>query len=120
MKRYYAIISLLVLFVIGSITSAGANPYAGGVIRVGTDVDAGTMDPRIMRDTTAYRVCNLLYDGLVELDEKLTTHPGLAEKWETPDPKTWIFYLRKGVTFHDGTPFTADDVVFTFKTTFGE
>ena len=40
----------------------------------------------------------------------------LAQSWDNPDPQTWIFKLREGVTFHDGSPLTADDVVFTYQT----
>ncbi len=84
--------------------------------RLGTDVDAGTLDPRLMRNTTAYRVNDLLYDGLVRLDADLSPGPGLAESWENPDPTTWIFHLRDDVRFHDGTALTAEDVVFTYRT----
>ena len=87
-----------------------------GVIRIGADVDAGTLDPRLMRDTTAYRVNNLLYDGLVQLDASLRPVPDLAVSWENPEPTVWIFHLREGVQFHDGETLTADDVVFTFET----
>ena len=85
-------------------------------VRLGADVDAGTMDPRVMRDTTAYRVNNLLYDGLVQLDANLQPVPDLAASWENPEPTVWIFHLREGVSFHDGSTLTADDVVFTFET----
>ena len=85
-------------------------------MRVGVDVDAGSLDPRLMRDTTAYRVVNLLYDGLVALDASLNPTPALAHHWDHPDDTTWIFYLRDDARFHDGTPVTAHDVVYTFET----
>ncbi len=85
-------------------------------IRLGADVDAGTLDPRVMRDTTAYRVVNLLYDGLVQLDASLQPSPNLAESWSNPEPTMWIFNLRDGVKFHDGSSLDAGDVVFTFET----
>ena len=85
------------------------------LIRVGADVDAGTLDPRRMRDTTSYRVTDLIYDGLVQLGADLRPLPGLATRWENPEPTVWIFHLREGVTFHDGKPFSADDVVFTLQ-----
>ncbi len=93
-----------------------AGPVTGEQIRLGADVDAGTLDPRVMRDTTAYRVNNLLYDGLVQLDASLQPKPDLAESWTNPEPTVWIFTLREGVMFHDGTELDADDVVFTFET----
>jgi peptide/nickel transport system substrate-binding protein len=51
----------------------------------------------------------------VEYDDKLKIRPALAESWKLVDNTTWEFRLRKGVTFHDGTPFTADDVIFTVE-----
>jgi peptide/nickel transport system substrate-binding protein len=85
-------------------------------IVVGTDVDAGTLDSRLTRDTTAYRVADLIYSGLVHITPQLKAVPDLAESWETPDPKTFIFKLREGLKFSDGTALTADDVVFTYST----
>ncbi|CAN5349844.1 ABC transporter substrate-binding protein [soil metagenome] len=85
-------------------------------LKLGVDVDAGTLDPRTARDTTAYRAVNLIYDGLVQLSPDLKPVPNLAVSWENPDPLTYIFKLRDGVKFQDGTPLTAEDVVFTFST----
>jgi peptide/nickel transport system substrate-binding protein len=90
--------------------------HAQDRVRVGTDVDAAVLDPRIMRDTTAFRVDDLLFDGLIELDSKSQPQPGLAKSWDHPDPTTWIFHLRDA-EFQNGTPVTADDVVYTFETT---
>jgi peptide/nickel transport system substrate-binding protein len=84
-------------------------------VRVGADVDAGTLDPRLARDTGAYRATDLIYDGLVHLSANLTPEPDLAVSWQNPDPTHWIFKLRPGVTFQDGSPFTADDVVYTYQ-----
>lgn len=85
-------------------------------IVIGTDVDAGTLDPRLTRDTTAYRTTDLIYAGLVSLTPNLEAVPDLAESWESPDELTYIFKLRPNLTFSDGTPLTADDVVYTFET----
>jgi len=85
-------------------------------VRVGVDVDAGSLDPRLMRDTTAYRVVNLLYDGLIALDASSKPTPALAHRWDHPDDTTWIFHLRDDARFHNGTPVTAHDVVYTFET----
>ncbi|WP_172124000.1 MULTISPECIES: ABC transporter substrate-binding protein [unclassified Devosia] len=82
---------------------------------VGVDVDAGTLDARLTRDTTAFRAADLIYSGLVTITPSLQAEPDLAESWETPDPQTFIFHLREGLKFSDGTPLTADDVVFTYQ-----
>ncbi len=89
---------------------------AQGVVRVGTDVDAQSLDPRLMRDTTAFRIVNLVFSGLVQLDANLAPRPDLATSWENPDPLTWRFTLRRDAIFHDGKPVTASDVVYTFET----
>lgn len=85
-------------------------------ITIGTDVDAGTLDPRLTRDTTAQRTANFIYSGLVEITPNLEAVPELAESWESPDPQTIVFTLREGLTFSDGSPLTAEDVVFTYET----
>lgn len=105
-----------VLAFLAVLVSLACNSPPRDFLRVGTDVDAGSLDPRLMRDTTAYRVVDLIYDGLVALDATLTPVPALATRWETPDEATWIFHLRDDATFHDGTPLTAHDVVHTFET----
>ncbi len=56
-----------------------------------------------------------LFDNLVHQDENQRLIPGLAVSWEAIDDLTWEFKLREGVTFHDGNPLTADDVVFSFE-----
>ncbi|MGS1096825.1 ABC transporter substrate-binding protein (plasmid) [Aquamicrobium terrae] len=84
-------------------------------ITIGVDVDAGTLDPRLARDSTAMRIGDLLFSGLVHLTPSLEAVPDLAESWETPDPTTFIFHLREGLTFSDGSPLTADDVVYTYQ-----
>lgn len=85
-------------------------------IVIGADVDAGTLDPRLTRDTTASRTANLIYSGLVEITPNLEAVPELAESWESPDPQTIVFTLRPDLTFSDGSPLTAEDVVFTYET----
>ena len=53
-----------------------------------------------------------VYEGLTKRDKDLKIIPGLAERWEVVEPTRWRFHLRKGVKFHNGEDFTADDVVF--------
>ncbi|MDE0533751.1 MAG: ABC transporter substrate-binding protein [Albidovulum sp.] len=98
------------------LTSLAATAATAEITRLGADVDSATMDPRIQRNTTEYRVNNLVYDGLIKLNADLQVEPGLAESWENPEPTIWIFNLRENVTFHDGSTLVADDVVYTFET----
>jgi peptide/nickel transport system substrate-binding protein len=72
------------------------------------------LDPRIGTDGQSERIDGLLFDSLVELDEHRIPRGDLAERWETPDPLTYVFHLRPGVKFHDGRALTSADVKYTF------
>jgi peptide/nickel transport system substrate-binding protein len=77
--------------------------------------DPQTMDPYSQNENLTNNINGLIYDTLVLRDKDLKIIPGLATSWEQVNPTTWRFKLRPGVKFHDGTPFTADDVVFSFQ-----
>jgi len=72
------------------------------------------LDPRVGLDAQSERIDTLLFDDLLTRDEHLNVQPQLAERWEIPDPKTYIFHLHHGVKFHDGRPLTSRDVKWTF------
>src|SRR5205807_1060386 len=72
------------------------------------------LDPRVGSDAFSERIDILLFDDLLTRDEHFTVQPGLAERWEIPDPLTYIFHLHHGVRFHDGRPLTSKDVKWTF------
>ena len=72
------------------------------------------LDPRIGTDAVSQRMDSLLFSSLVELDAQRIPRGDLAERWETPDPVTYVFHLRSGVKFHDGRPLTSADVKYTF------
>ena len=81
----------------------------------GTTFDADNLNPFVGYSGTAYEIFHLNYDFLVGYDTDLSPRPELATSWETsPDGKVWTFHLRQGVTWQDGEPFTAADVVFTY------
>jgi ABC-type transport system substrate-binding protein len=71
------------------------------------------LDPRFATDGPSQHLDGLLFNSLVERDDQMVLHGDLAESWEMPDPLTYIFHLRKGVTFHDGSALTSADVKFT-------
>lgn len=73
------------------------------------------LDPRIGTDNQSERIGKLLYDSLLRRDEHFNLQPSLAERWEMPDPKTYIFHLRHDVHFHNGTELTAKDVRWTLE-----
>jgi peptide/nickel transport system substrate-binding protein len=94
---------------------AAAQARRGGLLRVGLDVDADTLDPRLTKNTSGFRIKELAFNGLVAINPDYTPVPDLAEKWDNPDEKTWVFHLRPGVKFHDGSDLTANDVKFTYE-----
>lgn len=83
---------------------------------VGISTDVNNWNIELFPDGDGRFVWSQVYETLVRLDPDLQLKPGLATSWETPDKgKTWVFHLREGVAFHDGTPFNADAVVFSYK-----
>src|SRR5439155_2512071 len=89
-------------------------PRRGGRIRVAgaTAAATDTLDPAKQSNQTDYSRGMMLYNGLTVLDGSLTPQPALAESFTTQDAKTWVFTLRKGVTFHDGKALAPADVVY--------
>jgi peptide/nickel transport system substrate-binding protein len=72
------------------------------------------LDPRIGVDAQSERIDNLIFDDLLSRGDNLDVAPGLADRWEIPDPLTYIFHLHRGVSFHDGRALTSRDVKWTF------
>jgi peptide/nickel transport system substrate-binding protein len=84
-------------------------------LTLGTKLELNTLDPHFFASFPTNSSLQYFFDKLTEYDDKLAVRPALAESWKLLDSTTWEFKLRKGVTFHDGTPFTADDVIFTIE-----
>jgi peptide/nickel transport system substrate-binding protein len=82
---------------------------------VGMTNSALNLDPRVGADEASQKAHQLLFDSLVWMDSELRIVPELAETLEQPDPLTYVARLRAGVTFHNGSELTADDVVYTFR-----
>ena len=92
-----------------------AAPAQAATLRVANQGDAQSMDPHSLNESLQLTFTNNIYEPLVARDKRLGLTPGLATRWTQPKPTVWRFELRRGVSFHDGTPFTADDVVFSFN-----
>jgi len=106
----------------GSLAGTAMNVYAqtprrGGRIRVAAATAAATdtLDPAKQSNQSDYVRCNMVYNGLFALDGTLTPQPALAESFHTTDARTWVFTLRKGVTFHDGKALSPADVVYSIQ-----
>jgi peptide/nickel transport system substrate-binding protein len=79
--------------------------------------DGRVLIPFLADDVTSSSICGLVYNGLTKIDKDLNVIADLAERWEvSDDAREIVFYLRKGVKWHDGRPFTAKDVKFTYDT----
>jgi peptide/nickel transport system substrate-binding protein len=89
-------------------------------VRIGNQGDALSMDPHSLNETLQLSVTSNVYEPLAGRNRDLSLRPMLATSWKQTSPTVWRFELRKGVQFHDGTPFTADDVLFSFARAGGE
>jgi peptide/nickel transport system substrate-binding protein len=84
-------------------------------LRWASQGDPQTADPHSQNESLTNLFSAAVHDTLVMRDNNLKLVPGLATSWQQLNPTTWRFTLRQGVKFHDGTPFTADDVIFTWE-----
>jgi peptide/nickel transport system substrate-binding protein len=96
--------------------------FAGhaATLRVANQGDATSLDPHSLNESLQLSITGNVYEPLVGRDKKLGLEPALATKWSQTSPTVWRFELRRNVRFHDGTPFTADDVVFSFQRAAGD
>src|SRR3989337_1442287 len=84
-------------------------------LRIGVASEPTSMDPHFHNLSPNNSMLSHVFEALVDQDARQRMVPGLAESWQAIDDTTWEFKLRRNARFHDGTPFTADDVVFTFQ-----
>ena len=91
-----------------------ATPVHGQTVRWAAQNDILTMDPHSQNHATTNTVLTHAYEGLTRYSATYEVEPALAAKWTNVSPTLVRFELRRGVKWHDGTPFTADDVVFSF------
>ena len=109
MKKLLIIcLTLLMVLSIGAL--AGAT-----TLKVGLDAGPVSQDPQVQLSGGMLQYSHWVFDPLVRYAQDMSFEPRLAEKWERRDALTMRFYLRKGVKFHSGNPFTAKDVKFTFE-----
>lgn len=89
-------------------------------LRIASAFDPQTLDPHALALLYHTRVAFQIYESLVGRDEKYQLEPALATAWQMNSPSSWRFTLRQGVKFHDGSPFTADDAVFSLERTLAQ
>ncbi|MBI4562376.1 MAG: peptide-binding protein, partial [Candidatus Rokubacteria bacterium] len=101
----------------GADVRASSQPAYGDTFIEASIGDIQGLVPNITSDGTSHEVGNLIYSGLVKRDKNLSLVPDLAQSWEiSKDCLSLTFQLRKDVKWHDGRPFTAEDVRFTYET----
>jgi peptide/nickel transport system substrate-binding protein len=112
MKRFLK--GLALALVLGAAGTGGANAAPRTDIRVGMQLEPPHLDPTAGAAAAIDEVTYAnIFEGLTRFGPDGEVLPDLAESWEiAPDGLSWVFHLRPGVTFHDGTPLTADDVAF--------
>ncbi len=94
---------------------AGSFSASAVTLKIANQGDALSLDPHSLNESLQLTVLRNVFDSLVDRDRNYKLAPSLATDWKQTAPTVWRFNLRKGVKFHDGTAFTADDVIFTVE-----
>jgi len=104
-----------VIFGVFLSTALVCGSAAAGQLVIGLGSEPSSIDPHYHNLGPNNQLARHIFESLVHADENQRLGPGLAVSWKPLNDTTWEFKLRQGVTFHDGSPFTADDVIFTFE-----
>jgi peptide/nickel transport system substrate-binding protein len=110
-----AILVFLLGLLIPLLLSCANKPDADTLVML-IESSPTNLDPRVGIDAQSERIDNLIFDDLLSRGDDLNVAPGLAERWDVPDPLTYLFHLHKSVKFQDGRPLTSRDVKWTFDT----
>ena len=108
MRRTLLATALAAVMLVPSLTNAKTLRWAG-------QGDILTLDPHAQNEGLTIAASSYVYEPLVQYDPEFNIAAGLATKWEQVEPTIWRFTLREGVKFHDGSPFSADDVAFSIQ-----
>ena len=112
LRKYSSLIICSLLLVL-SCQAADIDPE--GELRFALGGEVSIINPILSTDSVSSAVEGGIFNSLITFDEKLNVVPDLAKSWKvSKDGKVWTFYLRQDVKWHDGKPFTAEDVKFTF------
>src|SRR5215831_19506928 len=123
MRRNTALWLMGILAAVGLVAgiARAQAPVAGGTVIFAAGADPDSLDPQNTQSNPGEQVNRMMYDNLVRFNTKMQIEPALAESWSaSKDGLTWTFKLRKGVRFHDGTPFDAKAVKYFFDRVLGD
>src|SRR5579862_6516311 len=112
-RAFRTVCGLIAALALAALPSCYSKPDAHTMVML-IESSPTNLDPRVGIDAQSERIDNLIFDDLLSRGEDLNVAPGLAERWEIPDPLTYIFHLHRGVKFHDGRALTSRDVKWTF------
>src|SRR2546425_11003809 len=113
-RRFRSNIAVLLLLApLLTLSSCSNKPDPNALVMI-IESSPTNLDPRVGLDAQSERIDDLIFDDLLTRDAHLNVAPGLAERWDIPDPVTYIFHLHHGVKFHDGRALTSRDVKWTF------
>jgi peptide/nickel transport system substrate-binding protein len=107
--------NFILVAAVAAATLAAGTPAVAKTLRWTSQGDILTFDPMAQNESLNNTFSDYVYEGLVRYNKQFVPEPALAVSWTRPEPSRWRFNLRKNVKFHDGTPMTADDVVFSFE-----
>lgn len=112
---------LLTTTFISSFTAYAANVPAGVELSAKQEIvrnngsEPASLDPHKVESDVEFNILSDLFAGLITVDDNGNAQPSLAGSWETKDNKTWVFHLRPGIVWSNGSPITAQDVVFSWQ-----
>jgi peptide/nickel transport system substrate-binding protein len=110
----FAILAIVAFLLLPTLALGGAKP--GGILRIAMYADATSLDPGGANDIPSQKAYNLLFDSLLTFDRNMQVIGHVASAWKpSADSKTWTFTIRPGISFHDGSLLTAEDVAFSFQ-----
>lgn len=117
LKRRHVLMGLAATTALPNVAlGQSSDPVPGGTLKISHSTRIATLNPLALSGPAEYPCIDMLYSRLTRIGLDSEPHPDLAESWEASEDATqFTYHLREGVTFHDGTPLTADDVVATYE-----
>jgi len=110
------ILFLTVFFLTGLTSCLKESKQDRNTLVIGLESSPTNLDPRYATDANSYRLNQILFNALFKVDSLSNPVPDIVKRWENPSETTYIFQLKEGILFHDGSILTAEDVKYTFDT----